>query len=170
MAGSAYVSVYFHGTSLISFLKGVSISRFPNPGLGTISHNTSHGTYALLKGQLWCTGLSSQILVGILRHYVVVLLQSPPKKMPRAAIREQYAVIYSDFTTGLNHALDAHLCGHRFFVLHHPTRPYPLLSICLSRDIFPKHLKLEPISKMAHRRVTHLVHHRIRWTRLPWTV
>lgn len=32
---------------------------------------------------------SGQILVGILRHYVVVLLQSPPKKLPRAAIREQ---------------------------------------------------------------------------------
>ena len=30
-----------------------------------------------------------QILVGILRHYVVVLLQSPPKQLPRAAMREQ---------------------------------------------------------------------------------
>ncbi|KAJ3004363.1 hypothetical protein NUW54_g4848 [Trametes sanguinea] len=29
------------------------------------------------------------ILVGILRHYVVLLLQSPPKKLPRKAIREQ---------------------------------------------------------------------------------
>jgi len=28
--------------------------------------------------------------VGILRHYVVLLLQSPPKKLPLAAIREQY--------------------------------------------------------------------------------
>ncbi|KAH8106106.1 integral membrane protein DUF106-domain-containing protein [Cristinia sonorae] len=28
------------------------------------------------------------ILVGILRHYVVLLLQSPPKKQPMAAIRE----------------------------------------------------------------------------------
>jgi len=35
------------------------------------------------------------ILVGILRHYVVVLLQSPPKKLPRAAIREQRALIRS---------------------------------------------------------------------------
>ncbi|CAA7259659.1 unnamed protein product [Cyclocybe aegerita] len=32
------------------------------------------------------------ILVGFLRHYVVVLLQSPPKKLPRAAIREQRAL------------------------------------------------------------------------------
>ena len=31
----------------------------------------------------------SQILVGVLRHYVVVLLQSSPKRLPRAAIREQ---------------------------------------------------------------------------------
>ena len=30
-----------------------------------------------------------KILVGVLRYYVVILLQSPPKKLPRAAIREQ---------------------------------------------------------------------------------
>ncbi|KZT20809.1 transmembrane protein [Neolentinus lepideus HHB14362 ss-1] len=35
------------------------------------------------------------ILVGILRHYVVILLQSPPKKLPRAAIREQRALVRS---------------------------------------------------------------------------
>ncbi|KAF8897429.1 transmembrane protein [Infundibulicybe gibba] len=35
------------------------------------------------------------ILVGILRHYVVLLLQSPPKKLPRAAIREQRALARS---------------------------------------------------------------------------
>ncbi|KAL7282498.1 transmembrane protein [Trametes coccinea BRFM310] len=35
------------------------------------------------------------ILVGILRHYVVLLLQSPPKKMPRKAIREQRALVRS---------------------------------------------------------------------------
>jgi hypothetical protein len=36
-----------------------------------------------------CPYLLFQILVGVLRHYVVVLLQSPPTKLPRAAIREQ---------------------------------------------------------------------------------
>jgi len=35
------------------------------------------------------------ILVGILRHYVVVLLQSQPKKQTRAAIREQRALVRS---------------------------------------------------------------------------
>ncbi|TDL29713.1 transmembrane protein [Rickenella mellea] len=35
------------------------------------------------------------ILVGILRHYIVILLQSPPKKMTRAAIREQRALLRS---------------------------------------------------------------------------
>ncbi|RDB22649.1 ER membrane protein complex subunit 3 [Hypsizygus marmoreus] len=35
------------------------------------------------------------ILVGILRHYVVILLQSSPKKLPREAIREQRALIRS---------------------------------------------------------------------------
>lgn len=35
-----------------------------------------------------CAGVF-QILVGVLRHYVVVLLQSSPSKLPRAAIREQ---------------------------------------------------------------------------------
>ncbi|KAJ7591188.1 integral membrane protein DUF106-domain-containing protein [Mycena floridula] len=35
------------------------------------------------------------ILVGILRHYVVILLQSPPKKLARSALREQRALIRS---------------------------------------------------------------------------
>jgi len=35
------------------------------------------------------------ILVGILRHYVVLLLQSSPKKLPKAAIREQRALARS---------------------------------------------------------------------------
>ncbi|ETW84585.1 hypothetical protein HETIRDRAFT_313197 [Heterobasidion irregulare TC 32-1] len=35
------------------------------------------------------------ILVGILRHYVVLLLQSTPKKLSRAAIREQRALVQS---------------------------------------------------------------------------
>jgi len=35
------------------------------------------------------------ILVGILRHYVVILLQSIPKALPRAAIREQRALTRS---------------------------------------------------------------------------
>ena len=32
----------------------------------------------------------SQILVGILRHYVTLLLNSSPKKQPSEAVREQY--------------------------------------------------------------------------------
>ncbi|KAG6335529.1 hypothetical protein ID866_3559 [Astraeus odoratus] len=35
------------------------------------------------------------ILVGLLRHYVVILLQSPPKKLSRAGIREQRALVRS---------------------------------------------------------------------------
>lgn len=35
------------------------------------------------------------ILVGILRHYVVILLQSPPKKLSSASIREQRALAQS---------------------------------------------------------------------------
>jgi len=35
------------------------------------------------------------ILVGILRHYVVIFLQSPPKKSSREAIREQRALVRS---------------------------------------------------------------------------
>ena len=30
-----------------------------------------------------------QVLVGLLRHYVTVLLNSAPKKQPAAAVREQ---------------------------------------------------------------------------------
>ncbi|VDB97028.1 unnamed protein product [Peniophora sp. CBMAI 1063] len=36
------------------------------------------------------------ILVGILRHYVVQLLQSPPKPLPRPALREQRALLRSN--------------------------------------------------------------------------
>ncbi|KAL6309718.1 transmembrane protein [Sparassis latifolia] len=59
------------------------------------------------------------ILVGILRHYVVLLLQSPPKKLPRAAIREQRALARSQIlrTTSANspipptyyHSISQHL-------------------------------------------------------------
>lgn len=30
-----------------------------------------------------------QVLVGLLRHYVTLLLNSAPKKQPKAAVREQ---------------------------------------------------------------------------------
>ncbi|KAI0758301.1 integral membrane protein DUF106-domain-containing protein [Irpex lacteus] len=33
------------------------------------------------------------ILVGVLRHYVMLLLQTPPKKQPKEAIREQRALV-----------------------------------------------------------------------------
>jgi len=36
------------------------------------------------------------ILVGVLRHYVVLLLQSPPKKQSKEAIREQRALVRSN--------------------------------------------------------------------------
>lgn len=59
------------------------------------------------------------ILVGILRHYVVLLLQSPPKKLPRAAIREQKALarsqilrstaMYSPIPPPYYHAISKHL-------------------------------------------------------------
>ncbi|KAF8211228.1 transmembrane protein [Mycena galopus ATCC 62051] len=35
------------------------------------------------------------ILVGILRHYIVLLLQAPPKTLPREALREQRALTRS---------------------------------------------------------------------------
>ncbi|KAJ7742499.1 integral membrane protein DUF106-domain-containing protein [Mycena maculata] len=35
------------------------------------------------------------ILVGILRHYVMILLQTPPKKLPLEAVREQRALLRS---------------------------------------------------------------------------
>ncbi|TFK43643.1 integral membrane protein DUF106-domain-containing protein [Crucibulum laeve] len=50
------------------------------------------------------------ILVGILRHYVVLLLQSSPKKQPRAAIREQRALARSQIlrATASNSPLPPH--------------------------------------------------------------
>lgn len=43
------------------------------------------------------SSLQRQILVGILRHYVVLLLQSAPKKLSRAATREQCVLFITDF-------------------------------------------------------------------------
>ena len=43
------------------------------------------------------SSLQRQILVGILRHYVVLLLQSTPKKQSRSAIREQCVPFITDF-------------------------------------------------------------------------
>ncbi|KAF8592675.1 transmembrane protein [Ramaria rubella] len=47
------------------------------------------------------------VLVGILRHYVTILLNSPPKKLSRAAIREQRALLRSQIlrTTSSNSPL-----------------------------------------------------------------
>jgi hypothetical protein len=45
--------------------------------------------FALSGIHQFSSSLQPQILVGILRHYVVLLLQSTPKKLSRAAIREQ---------------------------------------------------------------------------------
>ena len=50
--------------------------------------------FALSRIHQFSSGLKRQILVGILRHYVVLLLQSAPKKLSRAAIREQCVVYY----------------------------------------------------------------------------
>jgi hypothetical protein len=51
------------------------------------------------------------ILVGILRHYVMLLLQTAPKKMTRAAIREQRALARSQIlrTTSANSPVPPHL-------------------------------------------------------------
>ncbi|KAG7449244.1 uncharacterized protein BT62DRAFT_979281 [Guyanagaster necrorhizus] len=59
------------------------------------------------------------ILVGILRHYVVLLLQSPPKKLTRAAVREQRALArsqilratsaYSPISPVFYHSISKHL-------------------------------------------------------------
>jgi hypothetical protein len=46
--------------------------------------------------QYFLSSLRRQILVGILRHYVVLLLQSTPKKLSRAAIREQCVPFITD--------------------------------------------------------------------------
>lgn len=44
------------------------------------------------------TNWGEQILVGVLRHYVTQLLNSPPKKQPLNVIREQsvfFSILYS---------------------------------------------------------------------------
>ena len=69
-----------------------ALSGPPNSGLGSIPHHYSHGASPLLSPYVYPHALF-QILVGVLRHYVVVLLQSPPAKLPRAAIREQCVLI-----------------------------------------------------------------------------
>jgi len=92
---------------------------------------------------------NTQILVGILRHYVVVLLQSPPKKLSGAALREQsvclvYRVeLFSDERTLLLE--DVASCVLRFYApaLRNPT--FLLHNTALYLGIYPMHLKLGPI-------------------------
>jgi len=59
---------------------------------GTGSFSQSHWSWYVMHRRRGCWPFPerTQILVGVLRHYVVVLLQSPPKQLSRAAIREQY--------------------------------------------------------------------------------
>lgn len=52
---------------------------------------------ALSRTQQFLSSIQRQILVGVLRHYVVLLLQSAPKKLSRAAIREQCVPFITDF-------------------------------------------------------------------------
>ena len=53
--------------------------------------------FALSRIHQFSSSLHRQILVGILRHYVVLLLQSTPKKQSRAAIREQCVSFIAEF-------------------------------------------------------------------------
>jgi hypothetical protein len=95
-----------------------------------------------------------KILVGILRHYVTVLLTSPPKKLSRAAIREQCVLcpvlhqlyIYASYS-------DAHSCALRYFVPHHPTHLFPLHTTSPSLPLFGTLSIQARISKTARQRI-----------------
>lgn len=95
-----------------------------------------------------------QILVGVLRHYVVLLLQSPPKKQPKEAIREQLVVTY---LIGLH--TDAqpeggHLSGRKYYVLHLLRLLYRLHITNQFHSRYLKPTTMGHSSKMARRRVT----------------
>ena len=83
---------FCHCTSILSTkLQSLAVPRPANPGLGAIPNHRGHGVPwppSPAHPDLTQTP-RAQILVGILRHYVVLLLQSSPKKLPRNAIREQ---------------------------------------------------------------------------------
>jgi len=66
----------------------LSVSRPSDTGLGPFPNYLGHGT-CRQDVDTTLTNWPFQILVGILRHYIVVLLQSPPKQLSRAAVREQ---------------------------------------------------------------------------------
>lgn len=70
----------------------------PRYGTGSYSLSPSSWYVAISTHSPSCLSKVIQILVGILRHYVVLLLQSTPKKQSRAAIREQYVLSCSAST------------------------------------------------------------------------
>ena len=151
----------------------ITVSGPPDSGLGPISHYNSYGrcNYHFIGDPL--NTFSSKILVGILRHYIVLLLQSPPKKLPRAAIREQYvSLIFNTpcaLATNWTVSLDVRSCDPKSSVLRRPSRLYLLISMSTFLDIFLRHSKPVLISKMDHHlKVTQLRPHRTPWTLLLW--
>lgn len=56
-------------------------------GLGPDSNHDDHGMHANNRDRE--SEADEQVLVGLLRHYVTVLMNSAPKKQPSAAVREQ---------------------------------------------------------------------------------
>jgi hypothetical protein len=59
-------------------------------GLGLGPNHDNHGT---CDSSSQSAADASQVLVGLLRHYVTVLLNSAPKKQPSIAVREQYVLV-----------------------------------------------------------------------------
>ena len=118
------------------------------------------------------TDHNPKIFVGVLRHYVVVLLQSMPKKLSRVALREQCVpLLYFD-------DLLRKYCVHPGGLSQDPRYSAPRLQSHLYHHYttirylrtFPRHSRLAHISKTVHPKVTQLCPHRIpSRTRLPWT-
>jgi len=89
---NAYVySLFSAQHALLHWNQSFTVLRPVYPGLGPVSHQSGHGAlYVLVISAEVCNFSSCQILVGVLRHHVLLLLQSKPKSQTRPQIREKY--------------------------------------------------------------------------------
>lgn len=114
----------------------------------------------------------SKILVGVLRHYVVVLLQSTPKKLSRAALREQCVPLPSfiDVVQQCCIYLGGLLSDLKYFAPRLQSHLYHCYTTRRYRITFPKRIGLAHISKTVHPKLTrHCLHRILSRTQLPLT-
>lgn len=113
----------------------------------------------------------SKILVGVLRHYVVLLLQPTPKKLTRAALREQCVPLSCVADVVQKHCVHPGGLSQdlKYSVPRLQSRLYHRYITRRYHKTSPKHSRPAHILKMVHPKATRPCLRRIlSRTRLPW--